>query len=146
MSFLPLAGVGTRYRVRDPSYLVGAYGARVHSAWLEGDYPHQAGHVEVNVNLENGVNIRLIYEAATGECCGLPGLDIVGLWAGQGYWPYTPVDLPTDGGPAEPAVAPTHSCWVSGHVAADTGFKRSWCKHCNTTLVFDNWEWKEEPC
>lgn len=35
-------------------------------------------------------------------------------------------------------------CPKDSHKPADTGMRISFCKHCETKLIFDNWEWRED--
>lgn len=38
---------------------------------------------------------------------------------------------------------PSRKCPQDSHIPADTGMRVSYCKNCETKLIFINWEWKE---
>jgi len=39
----------------------------------------------------------------------------------------------------------SRKCSKDFHKPADTGMRVSYCKACDTKLVFENWEWVEIP-
>lgn len=38
---------------------------------------------------------------------------------------------------------PSRKCAKDSHKPADTGMRVSYCKNCNTKMLFINWEWEE---